>query len=95
MRSIFVIGDDQKGSNVENKHFLTRWHTAQSGFEVVVVRLLGRPFLKFVYLFLVRLGFLDGRPWLVYCRLRPLYESMIVLKMRELAAGRTSDIEPR
>jgi glycosyltransferase involved in cell wall biosynthesis len=43
-----------------------------------------RPTLRFLYMYLVRLGFLDGAPGLAYCRLLALYEYMIVLKMREI-----------
>lgn len=47
-------------------------------------RLPFRPALKFLYLYVVNLGFLDGRPGLIYCFLQSIYEYMIVIKMREL-----------
>jgi glycosyltransferase involved in cell wall biosynthesis len=47
-------------------------------------RLPCRPLLVFCYLYFVRLGFLDGRAGLAYCRLRAIYEYMIDLKIREL-----------
>jgi glycosyltransferase involved in cell wall biosynthesis len=47
-------------------------------------RLPGRPLLRFVYMYLVRLGFLDGLPGLHYCILLSIYEYMIVLKVREI-----------
>jgi glycosyltransferase involved in cell wall biosynthesis len=47
-------------------------------------RLPYRPFLVFCYLFLVRRGFLDGRPGVTYCAMRSVYEYMIDLKAREL-----------
>ncbi|HUJ10275.1 MAG TPA: glycosyltransferase family 2 protein [Verrucomicrobiae bacterium] len=43
-----------------------------------------RPLLRFLYMYVLRLGFLDGRAGLVYCRLISMYEYMIVLKMEEL-----------
>jgi glycosyltransferase involved in cell wall biosynthesis len=43
-----------------------------------------RPTLRFLYMYLFRLGFLDGRAGLTYCRLLRWYESMIVLKTEEL-----------
>jgi glycosyltransferase involved in cell wall biosynthesis len=43
-----------------------------------------RPLLKFIYLYVFKLGFMDAYPGLVYCRLQAMYESMIVLKMKEL-----------
>lgn len=47
-------------------------------------RLPFRPLLKFIYLYIVNRGFLDGRPGLIYCHLQSIYEYMIVIKMREL-----------
>lgn len=44
----------------------------------------GRPFLKFIYMYLVCRGFLDGRAGLTYCVLQAIYEYQIVLKVREL-----------
>jgi hypothetical protein len=35
-------------------------------------------------MYVMRLGFLDGRAGFVYCRLLAMYEYWIVLKMREL-----------
>lgn len=46
-------------------------------------RLPGRAFLRFVYIYLLRLGFLDGRDGLTYARLQSMYETMITLKVRE------------
>jgi glycosyltransferase involved in cell wall biosynthesis len=47
-----------------------------------------RPTLRFLYMYVVRLGFLDGRAGLIYCRLLRWYESMIVLKTEELRRTR-------
>ena len=43
-----------------------------------------RPWLKFVYMYFLRLGLLDGRAGLTYCVLQSIYEYMICLKVREL-----------
>lgn len=48
------------------------------------VRLPCRPLLRFLYMYFLRLGFLDGRAGWVYCRLLASYEYWTVLKMREL-----------
>jgi glycosyltransferase involved in cell wall biosynthesis len=40
--------------------------------------------LKFVYMYLFKLGFLDGSAGLTYCCLQAIYEYMIVVKMKEL-----------
>lgn len=47
-------------------------------------RLPCRPTVAFLYLYLVRGGFLDGVAGYRYCRLRAMYEYMIALKMAEL-----------
>jgi glycosyltransferase involved in cell wall biosynthesis len=47
-------------------------------------RLPCRPTLRFLYMYVLRLGFLDGWEGLTYCRLLSIYEYLIVLKMKEL-----------
>lgn len=47
-------------------------------------RLPGRPLLRFLYMYLLRRGFMDGWPGYVYCRLLASYELMIVIKMAEI-----------
>lgn len=44
-----------------------------------------RPFLKFLYMYLVGRGFLDGHAGLTYCTLQAIYEYFIVLKVREIS----------
>ncbi|MEI7946284.1 MAG: glycosyltransferase family 2 protein [bacterium] len=43
-----------------------------------------RPMFVFIYLYVVRMGFLDGLAGLRYCRMRAIYEYMIDLKIMEL-----------
>lgn len=43
-----------------------------------------RPFFRFLYMYLLRRGFLDGWPGYLYCRLLASYEFMIVMKMAEI-----------
>lgn len=50
-------------------------------------RLPFRPSLRFLYMYVLRRGFLDGRAGLTYCRLLSIYEYLIVLKTRELLTG--------
>jgi glycosyltransferase involved in cell wall biosynthesis len=47
-------------------------------------RLPCRPLLRFLYMYLLRGGFLDGRAGFIYCRLLMTYETMIVAKMIEI-----------
>jgi hypothetical protein len=44
-----------------------------------------RPLIKFLWMYVLKGGFLDGRAGYTYCRLQAIYEYMIVVKMRELA----------
>jgi glycosyltransferase involved in cell wall biosynthesis len=50
----------------------------------VAVWLPMRPALRYLYLLVLRRGFLDGRPGFAYCRLMADYERLIVQKMRAL-----------
>ena len=43
-----------------------------------------RPFFRFIYMYIFRLGFLDGRQGLHYCSLMALYEFMTAIKIEEL-----------
>ncbi|MBB4091641.1 glycosyltransferase family 2 protein [Ochrobactrum pecoris] len=42
-----------------------------------------RPGLRFLYMYLLRGGFLDGKPGYLYCRLLSAYEFMIIVKTEE------------
>lgn len=42
-----------------------------------------RPFLTFIYLYVIRLGFLDGAPGFTFCIMRSFYEFMIDIKVKE------------
>ncbi len=48
-----------------------------------------RPLIKFIWLYFFRLGFLDGWPGFVYCRLQAIYEYFIDLKVREIRLRRS------
>lgn len=43
-----------------------------------------RPLLRFFYMYILRLGFLDGRSGLIYCCLLAIYQYEIDLKVKEL-----------
>lgn len=47
-------------------------------------RLPARPLIKFLLLYILKRGFLDGRPGFTYAILQSIYEAMIVLKVQEL-----------
>lgn len=50
----------------------------------IFFRLPARPAVKFIYYYLWRRGFLDGRPGFTYATLQAFYEYMIECKRREL-----------
>ncbi len=44
-----------------------------------------RPLWRFVYMYVLRLGFLDGRAGLTYCTMIAMYEYMVELKLKHLS----------
>lgn len=56
-------------------------------------RLPFRPLLRFCYMYLLKLGILDGRPGYVYCRLMSQYEFWTVLKIREFHSREARPLE--
>lgn len=46
-------------------------------------RMPARPLCKFLFMYVLRLGFLDGYAGFTYCKLQAVYEYMIVLKVHE------------
>lgn len=46
-----------------------------------------RPFIKFIYMLIVRRAFLDGLPGIRYAILQAIYEYFIVLKTKEIQAA--------
>jgi glycosyltransferase involved in cell wall biosynthesis len=68
-RGIFSIADPTRRRRALKRLFL---------------RLPGRPWLRFLYMYFFRGGFLDGMAGYHYCRLLAFYELLIVLKEKEL-----------
>jgi glycosyltransferase involved in cell wall biosynthesis len=61
------------GSPLERKRFIKRlW--ARAPF---------RPLLRFVWMYVVKRGFLDGRPGLIFCTLMTMHEAVISAKIYE------------
>lgn len=63
-----------------------RYHQKQ-----LFYRLPARPLGRFLIVYGLRLGFLDGRAGLTYAALQTIYEYMIVVKTRELERYATAD----
>jgi glycosyltransferase involved in cell wall biosynthesis len=53
-------------------------------------RLPARPLVKFLLLYILKRGFLDGRPGFIYALLQSVYEIMIVLKVQEFDQEKTT-----
>jgi len=51
--------------------------------KLLAYRLPFRPFMVFLYLYIIRLGFLDGRAGFYFSRLRAIYEFLIDMKLVE------------
>ena len=62
--------------------------TRRRALKELSFRLPFRPLLRFLYMYLLQLGFLDGSPGYRYCRLLAIYEYMIILKMKEIERRR-------
>ena len=61
------------GSPIERKRFIKRlW-----------ARLPFRPLLRFVWMYFIKLGFLDGRAGLIFCTLMTMHEAVIAAKIYE------------
>jgi glycosyltransferase involved in cell wall biosynthesis len=57
--------------------------TQRVALKNISLKLPFRPFLKFIYLYLFKQGFLDGLPGLTYCFLQSIYEYQIDIKIWE------------
>lgn len=70
----------------ENDFHERRFHQKE-----LFYRLPLRPVVKFLLLYVVKRGFLDGRAGLRYAILQSIYEYMIVLKVKELEVQRSEN----
>jgi glycosyltransferase involved in cell wall biosynthesis len=64
--------------------FEKEFHRRRFHQKELFYRLPARPLLRFLYLYIVRRGFLDGRAGYTYARLQTFYEYLIVEKTKEL-----------
>lgn len=77
---------EHRGFSLRQAFFAPDFNERRFHQKELFYRLPARPLFKFFLLYFVRRGFLDGRAGLIYARLQSFYESMIVLKTRELTA---------
>ena len=64
--------------------FSPYFHQRRAHQKQLFMRLRARPLLKFLWLYLLKRGFLDGAQGFTYALLQTIYEYFIVLKVREL-----------
>ncbi len=76
-------GEDQ--ALLKGRWFGTRAERRRA-MKNLFIQLPFRPVVVFIYLYVVRLGFLDGRPGFDWCILKAVTEWMITIKMREWRA---------
>ena len=71
------------------------FHVRRANQKALFYRMPMRPLLKFIVLYVLRGGFLDGRAGLTYATLASIYEYLIVLKTRELLHERAVNAAAR
>ena len=65
------------------RHFFAKDRTVRRGvMRTLSYRLPARPLLRFLYAYVFRFGFLDGKPGLDFCRAMAKYERMIDRELR-------------
>ena len=69
-----ITGGPGIGKHLEKRRALREWSR----------RMPFRPALRFLYSYVLKRGFLDGREGYMFCRLLAIYEYMIVIKMKEI-----------
>jgi glycosyltransferase involved in cell wall biosynthesis len=79
--------EEQKGSisfSLKKAFFSKDFNERRFHQKGLFYKLPGRPFLKWLYMVVVRKAFLDGRAGFTYATLQTIYEYLIVLKTKEL-----------
>lgn len=79
--TIRAIGD--RPLRLQN-FFAADRQTRRAELKNLALRLPGRPLVKFCYLYVLRLGVLDGRAGFTYCVLQAIYEYMTVQHLKEI-----------
>ena len=76
---------EERAESILWKDFLSKDPMLKrKAFKAFAYRLPFRPLLTFCFLYILKLGFLDGKAGLHFSLLRSTYEYMILLKMKEL-----------
>ncbi|MCG6885603.1 MAG: glycosyltransferase family 2 protein [Proteobacteria bacterium] len=62
----------------------------RAAFKAFVSRLPARGWLYFIYAYVWRRGFLDGRDGLEFCRMRAMYQTLVTIKKYDMQKNRSS-----
>jgi glycosyltransferase involved in cell wall biosynthesis len=76
------------GFSIKKALFSHDFHERRFHQKELFYRMPFRPLVKFMILYVLKCGLLDGRAGLTYAALQSIYEYMIVLKVRELSGGK-------
>jgi glycosyltransferase involved in cell wall biosynthesis len=79
-----VIKSAFLGAPVERKRFIKHWWA----------RLPARPLLRFIWMYVIKRGFLDGRAGLLFCALMMMHETVISAKLYEQQLKRGPSLPP-
>jgi glycosyltransferase involved in cell wall biosynthesis len=84
-----AIASVRSGSGVSLSDLLARQDPVRrrKALKNLSFRMPFRPLLRFLYMYVLRMGCLDGWSGLTYCRLVSMYELMIDLNVREIQAA--------
>ncbi len=83
-----------KGTHASSHETLNKTLARRRWLKGLSKRLPFRPTLRFLYSYIFRRGFMDGRPGYVLCRLQAIYEFLSVVKyeeMRKFTTGFTTE----
>ena len=88
-----IVENRRRGTGFSLRRALTAsdFHERRFHQKELYYRLPLRPLVRFIILYFLKRGFLDGRAGFRYAVLQAIYEYMIVLKVRELTAPGCDD----
>ncbi len=87
-RQILTNRSEHRAFSIREAFFAKDFNERRFHQKELFYRLPARPLVKFLMLYVLRRGFLDGRAGLSYALLQSFYEYMIVLKTDELSRGK-------
>lgn len=77
-------GEERPKVSIRSALFEKDFHKRRFHQKELFYKTPGRPLIKFLVLYLLKKGFLDGRAGFTYATLQAIYEYLIVLKTREI-----------